>query len=113
MIYVQRGSTKGPEKVEVNGVTKETIDLSWGPIPCLHQNGIILHYLVQYSSGFEMEYESQTKDSLPKITLRDHLRPNTAYSVRIAGVNDGGIGEFSSPMTVITRGGMKTEIYPF
>ena len=115
VIYAQRGPTQGPENVKVMDVTKETINLSWKSIPCHHQNGKILRYLVKYSgltpSGIEMEYESQTKDCQPKITLSEHISPNTEYSVRVAGVNYVGIGEFSLPVSAITQGGMKTEMY--
>ena len=104
---------KGAENVKAMVVTKELIELSWEPIPCHHQNGRILRYAVKYSglapSGNVEEYISETKDIRRTITLRNHIHPNTHYSVMVAGINDAGIGEYSLPEIVTTRGGLEIE----
>ena len=85
-------------------------ELSWNAIPCPHQNGIIQHYLIVYDyvlpNGTLVEGHSRTLGNILRITLLD-LRPNTDYVVRVAGVNHGGVGVYSSPLALITPGGKK------
>ncbi|CAI7989142.1 Protein sidekick [Geodia barretti] len=38
----------GPSSVSVVGVTSSTITVMWGSVPCIHQNGDITGYSVQY-----------------------------------------------------------------
>ena len=51
-----------------------------------------------------MEQADTTKSNIRQAELHD-LRPNTNYLVVVAGINKGGLGPFSSPVTFVTPGG--------
>ena len=89
-------------------VRETQADLSWKGIPCCHQHGTILRYIVRRDytlpDGAIMETESSTLGNLLEVSLLD-LRPNTDYIVRVAGVNCAGIGVFSYPVALVTAGG--------
>ena len=107
-IYPRVGPSRAPVIVKIVSVTKREVILSWEPIPCRYQNGIILLYVVKYDYMMGPEsilwQESQVDGKQLAITL-SQLRPNTNYSVRIAGATRAGIGVFSSPTTFVTLGG--------
>ena len=114
IIYSLADPTMAPRKVKILTIKKTEAVLSWKSIPCPHQNGRILHYLIRYDyvfpSGIMVEMESRTLGNIMRITLTD-LRPNTDYSVRVAGVNHAGIGIFSLPLALITQGGEEKASY--
>ena len=94
--------------VKIVSVTRTEGILSWEPIPCRHQKGIILYYVVRYDHMVQpenlVEQKSQVDGKQQKITL-GQLRPNTVYNVRVAGATSAGVGVFSLPLALITRGG--------
>ena len=97
-----------PGNFKIASVTDKAAVLSWESIPCSHQNGKILSYVIRYDHEVlpenALEHESRTDGCQLGIIL-SHLRPNTDYSVRVAGVNSAGIGIFSLPKALITLGG--------
>ena len=70
---------------------------------------MILRYLIikdyVLPNGTFASQQSQTSWDTLKITLMN-LLPNWKYSVRVAGVNQEGVGAFSFPVELITLGGM-------
>ena len=98
-----------PKKVKLKWIRKTSAQLSWKAIPCPGQNGMILWYLVRIdyklpNGTFAMQQSKTSWDTL-KATLIN-LLPNWKYSVRVAGVNQAGVGAFSLPLEFITLGGM-------
>ena len=89
---------------------KETsAQLSWKAIPCAHNNGKILWYLVRHdyelpNGSFAVQQSATFWNSLNIILT--NLRPNRNYAVRVAGVNEAGVGAFSSAIQLITPGGI-------
>ncbi|CAI8029060.1 Receptor-type tyrosine-protein phosphatase S [Geodia barretti] len=80
----------GPSSVSVAGVTSSTITVMWGSVPCIHQNGDITGYLVQYGAvGSENKDTMETSET--EITLLS-LTPETDYEISVAAVNTEGIG---------------------
>ena len=103
--------TEAPKDVKILSIKKTSAKLSWKAIPCPQQNGRILRYLVRHDyelpNGTFAVQQSETLWNTSEIILLN-LRPNRRYAVRVAGVNEGGVGVFSSPVHLITPGG----IYP-
>ena len=102
------GPSKAPRNVQIVSVAEKEAVLSWEPIPCSHQNGKIFNYVIRYDHEVlpenALEHESRIDGDQLGITL-GHLRPNTDYTVRVAGANSAGIGVFSLPKALITLGG--------
>ena len=91
------GPSKAPRNVQVKNIKESDATLSWKPIPCGHQNGKILHYLILYDftlpSGSLIQGRVETAGDIQEFLLHN-LHPNTKYSVKVAGVNVVGIGNF-------------------
>ena len=106
--------TGAPNNVEILWIKKTSAELSWKAIPCPHQNGRILRYLVRHDyelpDGTFAVQQSKTFWNALDIILTN-LRPNRNYSVRVAGVNEAGVGAFSSPIQLITPGGIQQQTY--
>ena len=91
--------------VTVTGVTSSTISVQWGSVPCIHQNGDITGYSVQYEvmgSG-NTQTMNVTGANVTEATL-SNLTPSTTYSVQVAVVNSAGTGVFSNNQSVMTLG---------
>ena len=63
-------------------------------------NGMISFYTVEYSNSGQLE-TGNTTDAMTSFDIV-RLIPFTNYTIRVAGVNDFGIGNFSNPITVQT-----------
>ena len=74
----------GPLAVSVVGVTSSTITVTWGSVPCIHQNGDITGYSVQYgvmgSGNKETVETSETEITLSSLT------PETEYQISVAAL---------------------------
>ena len=86
-------------------VTSSRITVQWGPVDCIHRNGDITGYLVQYGL-----YGSETAVFAPGGSSGGFydifsLISTTAYSIQVAAKNSVGTGPYSSPMTQLTAGG--------
>ena len=107
--------TGPPKNVRIQWIEKTAAKLSWEAIPCPHQNGRILRYIVRHNYVFpngtfaEQRSETSWRNS-SDITL-ENLHPNSIYGVRVAGVNDAGVGPFSSPIKLVTLGGIHQQTY--
>ena len=75
---------------------------------------MILRYLVRH--GYELPngtfavQQTETFGNTLDITL-ETLRPNRNYFVKVAGVNQDGVGAFSLPIALITPGGTYKQTY--
>ena len=101
--------TGAPMNVKILWIKGTSAELSWKAIPRPEQNGIILRYLVRHDyelpNGTFAVQQSETIWNALDITLWN-LSPNRNYAVRVAGVNDAGVGAFSLPIQLITPGGI-------
>ena len=107
-IYPFVGPNRAPVNVKITSVTKTEGILSWEPIPCRHQKGIILYYVVRYNHMVHPEKlleEKSQVDGKQRVVTLSQLRPNTVYNVRVAGATSAGVGVFSLPLALITLGG--------
>ena len=79
-----------PSAVTVTSVSSSTLTIQWGDVPCIHQNGEITGYTIQY--GATGSGDKQTvKTSETEVTLSS-LTPETNYEISVAAVNTEGTG---------------------
>ena len=79
-----------PSAVTVTSVSSSTLTIQWGDVPCIHQNGEITGYTIQY--GATGSGNKQTvKTSETEVTLSS-LTPETNYEISVAAVNTEGTG---------------------
>ena len=76
--------------------TSSSISIQWEAVPCIHRNGNITGYVIQYKEvdeGMfinEMVTENQREANISGFTS------STLYDIRIAAVNSAGTGPFTS-----------------
>ena len=72
-----------------------SFSLQWGIVPCIHRNGDITGYSLQYGvegSG-STQFVNISSSGVLDTTITG-LSPDTSYAVAVAGVNRIGIGEY-------------------
>ena len=90
-----------PSHVTISKVTGTTITVQWKPVDCIHHNGDILSYLVQYET--QESGDTQTHYAIGAQTHVLNLMSFTTYSIAVAAVNSAGTGEFSPPLMTETQ----------
>ena len=88
-------------------MTSSSITVQWGAVPCIHRNGDITGYSVQYrevGSG-SIQNVSVSGDSITEATI-SNLISSTIYTIEVAAVNSEDIGQVSYPLIVDTLAGM-------
>ena len=94
-----------PANVSTSDVTSKSITVLWGPVNCIHRNGDITGYSVQYvvqGSG-STQTMNVTGGDTTEVIITD-LDPTTFYSIEVAAVNSAGTGVFSAVIYTITKG---------
>ena len=93
-----------PTDVRVLVNSSTTITVQWGEVPCIHQNGEITGYSVQYVAVGSSEPQSMvvSGDSNGGMEMIYGLIKQTVYTVHVAAVNSAGTGEYSDPLTFET-----------
>ena len=90
-----------PDSVRLSIVSSTAITVQWEMVPCIHRNGDITGYSVQYTEGGSIQTVSVTGGDATMTTI-EGLRPATTYSIVMAAVNDAGTGDYSDPMIIQT-----------
>ena len=89
-----------PTDVRVLVNSSTSITVQWREVSCIHQNGEITGYSVQY--GVEGSSETQTitvsGDFSEGMEMISGLNKQTMYTVQVAAVNSAGTGEYSDPL---------------
>ena len=94
-----------PTSVSTSDVTSSSITVQWGAVDCIHRNGDITGYSVQYGvqgSG-STQTDSVSGGATTEATISG-LTPSTSYSIEVAAVSSAGTGEYSSSITAETDG---------
>ena len=73
--------------------------IMWNALDCEVQNGPVTNYIVEYTAG-DTSLTASADTTLYNLT---ELEPCTNYSIRVATVNEAGIGGFSESVSVITK----------
>ena len=80
-----------PTSLNTSAVTSSSITVQWGPVNCIHRNGDITGYSVQY--GVQGSGSTQTISvsggDITETTITG-LKPSTNYSIEVAAVNSAG-----------------------
>ena len=91
-----------PTSVSVSAVTSSSITVQWGAVDCIHRNGDITGYSVQYG-----EVGSGSKQTAPDVDVTEAtisgLMSSTNYSIQVAAENSVGTGDYTDPVIVETR----------
>ena len=82
-------------------MSSTSITVQWEMVPCIHRNGDITGYSVQYTGGGSTQTMNVTGGDATMTTI-EGLRPSTTYSIIMAAVNDAGTGDYSDPMIIQT-----------
>ena len=94
-----------PTNITVHNITSFDVNLSWGPLNCMEQNGDITGYSVWYgveeSGIIKSTYVSGGTTTEATIS---ELNPSTNYSIEVAAVNSAGAGEHSTTIFILTKG---------
>ena len=86
-------------------MTSYSITVQWGAVDCIHQNGDITGYSVQYTieKNASIQTISVSGGSVTETTVFG-LTPSTLDTIQVAAVNTAGSGMYSSPTTGKTEG---------
>ena len=94
----------GPPTLVSATSTSTSITVQWGAVDCIHRNGDITDYSVQY--GVVGSGSTQTMivsgHSITEATISS-LMSSTTYSIQVAAVNSAGIGMYSDLLIVQTE----------
>ena len=85
--------------------TSSSITVQWGPVDCIHYNGDLTGYSVQYGmvgSGSTQTVSVSGGDATQ--TTIFGLRSSSTYSIQVAARNIAGIGLYSAPTSQLTLG---------
>ena len=82
--------------------TSTTITVQWGEVNCLHRNGEITGYSVQYGEVGSETTETVNVAGDAMMAEVSGLNSSTNYSIAVAAVNGAGTGDYSDPYIIIT-----------
>ena len=79
--------------------------ISWDSVECIHRNGLITHYIINYGRGRDGE-NNQVNDTVNIINQDEGgsytaagIDPATKYIFKVAAVNEAGVGVFANVST--------------
>ena len=90
-----------PEGLNNLSVEKKSLTVQWGIASCPDQRGPITGYRLRYSNGTSI-VAIEGNEQNDRQHMLTGLTPFTSYSVQVAAVNAGGIGPYSTALTVET-----------
>ena len=99
-VYISPVPSAPPTSVRVSEVTSSSITVQWGPVDCIHRNGDITGYSVQYGS----ETVSVSGNSSGGMYVISGLMPSTNYTMQVAAETNAGTGPYSEPVNQLTDG---------
>ena len=93
-----------PTSVRVSEVTSSSITVQWKPVDCIHRNGDLTGYSVQYGEVSSTEPVSGLQEVANRRATITGLTPSTEYAVSAAAINDNGTGVYSDEVVQKTAG---------
>ena len=105
VMYFYTAPSAAPTSVILSAVTFSSITVQWGAVDCIHHNGDITGYSVQYGvqGNGNAQYLNIPGGSVTEATISS-LMPSTTYSIQVAAVNSAGIGVYSTSYSMETTG---------
>ena len=95
----------GPPTAVSATSTSTTITVQWGVVDCIHRNGDITGYSVQYEvleSGSTETVSVIDSEGSTTNRLVSGLSSSTNYAIEVAAVNSAGGGVYSDPIIIQT-----------
>ena len=94
-----------PTSVRVSGRSSSSITAQWGPVDCIHRNGDITGYSVQYGEVGSGSTQTMTVSggSSTEATISG-LISSTTYSIQVAAETSAGTGPYSGSQAALTAG---------
>ena len=99
---IHPAASAAPQHARASVVTSSTITLVWETVSCIHRNGDITGYSVQY--GVVGSENTQTLSVLRRSFTMTGLTFSTKYSIKIAAHGGHGTGIYTSTIYVTTHG---------
>ena len=91
-----------PTAVSVSALNSAAITVQWEMVPCIHHNGDITGYSVQYTGGGSTQTMNVSGDSSGGMVTISGLSPATMYTVEVAAETSTGTGVYSTLVMVTT-----------
>ena len=91
-----------PANVAADVVNSTSISVSWGQVPLLDQNGVIVSYTVTYISSRTGSARTKNVPAPENQTTLTDLNEHTNYSITVFASTSKGGGTKSTPIVVIT-----------
>ena len=91
-----------PANVTANVLNSTSIFVSWGQVPLLDQNGVILSYTVTYTSSRSGSAKTKIVTAPANQTTLTGLNEHTEYSITVFASTSKGGGTKSAPIVIIT-----------
>ena len=91
-----------PANVTANVLNSTSISVSWGQVPLLDQNGVILSYTVTYTSSRSGSAKTKIVTAPANQTTLSGLNEHTNYSITVFASTSKGGGTESAPIVIIT-----------
>ena len=105
MCVLSSAPSAPPSSVSATVENSTSITVQWGEVPCIHQNGVITGYSVQFGVMGSGNTQTIPVDGAATTeTTITGLTPSTTYSISVAGVNNQLIGTYSSAVNELTEG---------
>ena len=98
-MYTLTVPSAAPTSVSVSDVTSSTITVQWGAVECVHQNGHIRGYTVEYGVQGSENTETMHFSRSETKAIISGLTSLTSYTIKLAAVNSVGVGEYTSIST--------------
>ena len=89
-----------PTSMSISKTTSSSITLQWSTVECIHRNGDITGYSVQYTGGGSTQIRFASGYN---VTL-SNLMASTTYYMKVAAINSAGTGVYSEPTHQLTQG---------
>ena len=98
-IYLHTAPSAAPS-VTTYDLSSTAITVQWGPVDCIHRNGNITGYSIQYGN----ETVSISGNSSGGMYIISGLEPSTTYSIQVAASTSAGLGPYTTPIDQLTSG---------
>ena len=84
-------------------MSSSSITVQWGAMDCIHCNGDITGYLVQYGVWASGSTQTVSVSDATETTIAG-LVSFTLYEIQVAAVNSAGVGVYSTIVLQFTHG---------
>ena len=95
-IFFPLAPSAAPTDLIVLSSTLSSISIQWEAVPCIHRNGNITGYVIQYKEVDGGMFINESIDGDQREANITGLKSSTFYDIRIAAVNSVGTGPFTS-----------------